>query len=59
MAHWCPKKEIRVFPENCKAICPKQWPERLTVTSEGRLRCIFENIDEKALSKNKLYRFCP
>ena len=51
--HYCPLKEIRLYPENCKLICPKTWKERLILSPEGRLRCIGEGKEEKLVNKFK------
>jgi len=53
MAHYCPLRNIRLYPENCKKICPKTWMERLIISPEGRLRCIGEK-PEREPKGNKL-----
>ena len=53
MAHYCPKRQQRVFLDNCKLLCPRDYKERLVIDGEGRLNCGFMSEAEKRIEKRE------
>jgi len=47
MAHYCPKKEQRIFPEICKVLCPNEWERRIQMNPEGSIECGFKTAEMK------------
>lgn len=56
MPHYCPKKEQRIYPEVCKALCPNDWERRLMMEGEGLIFCTFKTKKMNQIETQKEIR---